>query len=144
MTISFFTNPSPFRLPRSALHSLDDHFLIDQPASLNDCLIVEHHSTVAHRHVIMAAGRALAAALAVWPGREQEIARKHAGCRAGPFWLSAVQAHPVPTSLRIHTPPEMRGSVGIAVFVGRFTVGQPVTHKLSVKTALDFSDVAFA
>src|SRR5262245_33539428 len=54
--------------------SLDDLPGIDDAALVDHHLVVEDHRAVAHRHVVVTAGRALAAALAVRPGREQEVA----------------------------------------------------------------------
>ena len=59
----------------------DAHLLVGEPAALDDHVVVQRDGAVAHRHVIVAFGGALAAALGIRAGGEQEIAGKTA--RAG-------------------------------------------------------------
>src|SRR5712692_7573423 len=57
------------------------HLRVGELAALDDDVVVERDRAVAHGHVVMPLGRALAAALGVGTGREQKISGKAA--RAG-------------------------------------------------------------
>src|SRR5437763_9170614 len=88
----------------SALHALDDHGGVDDAAVLDDHVAVQRDGALAHGHVVVAARGALAAALGVGPGGEQEVAGEAA--RGGPGALGgiAVQGQRVPAALRVEAP----------------------------------------
>ena len=67
--------PKPRRLARDAHNA---HLFVGDFSALDDHVVVERHRAVAHRHVIVALGGALAAALRVRAGREQEVSGKAA------------------------------------------------------------------
>src|SRR5437763_11920004 len=56
-----------------SLFALDAHLVVDDLAALDDDLAVELDRAVAHRHVIVPACIALAAALRVRPGGEKKV-----------------------------------------------------------------------
>ncbi len=122
----------------------NDHLGVNDFALLDDRLAVEREGAVAHRHVVMPAGAAVAAALAVRSGREQEVAGKHP--RGGTHALGrvAIQAEPVPGRLRIEAPAEMRDGIGVAVVGRGLVVVEPVFHQLGVEATADRRDKAVA
>ena len=69
-----------------ALNTCNPHLLVDDPAAVDDHLAVELDGAVAQRHVVVAAGVALAPALRVRTGREKKVARE--GTRGGPVALA--------------------------------------------------------
>src|SRR2546430_16400306 len=91
----------------SPRHERDLHLRIGELAAVDDHVVVERDGAVAHRHVVMAFGRALAAALRVRTGGKQEIAGK--ATRAGMVALGVgpVERDRVPTALRVEPPAEM-------------------------------------
>src|SRR5512145_1137737 len=84
---SIFMPQVPVPRP-STLLARDDLDGIDDPAALDHRRIVEQHGAVAHRHIVVALGRALAAALRIWSGGEQEVPQKSA--RAGMAALGGI------------------------------------------------------
>src|SRR5262245_45243962 len=60
----------------SALHPGDPHLLVGDPAALDDHFPVELHGAVAQRHIVVPARVALAAALRIRTGGEEEVARE--------------------------------------------------------------------
>src|SRR5256885_13981705 len=78
------------RLPLP-LVAFSAHLVVDDLAALDDDLAVELDRAVAHRHVVVPACIALAAALRVRPGREKKIARERARRGAMPLGQVAVQ-----------------------------------------------------
>ena len=99
----------------SARDARDDHRRVDDPALVDDHLAVERDGAVAHRHVVVAPRVALAAALRVRAGREQEVAGKRARRGAVALGLVAVQRDAVPQRLRVEAPAEVRDRVRVAV-----------------------------
>src|SRR2546423_436167 len=92
----------------------------------------------------MAARGALATALGIRAGGEEEVAGKSARGGAVPLRHVAVERDSVPQRLRIHSPAEVRYRVRVAVLWRALPVLEPVAHKLRVHAAFDFDDVAFA
>src|SRR3954468_3380498 len=122
-------------LPLS-LFALNAHLVVDDLAALDDDLAIELDRAVAHRHVVVPACIALAAALRVRPGREKKIARERARCGAMPLGQVAVQGDAVPQRLRIHAPTQMRDRVWIAIGGRGLAVLEPGAHQLGVRAAL--------
>src|SRR5512138_2425093 len=79
----------------------DAHLLVGEFAALDDHVVVERHRAVAHRHVVMALGGALAATLRVRPGGEQKVAGEAAGAGVMPCRLGAVERDRIPAALRV-------------------------------------------
>ena len=93
----------------------DAHLVVGNPPALDDHVVVERHRAVAHRHVVVALGGALAAALRVRAGGEQEIAGKAARAGVVALGIVAVQRDRIPARLRVEAPAEMRDGVAIHV-----------------------------
>ena len=55
-----------------------------------------------------------------------------------------MQAHPIPTSLRIHAPAEMRQRVRILVIFAGFSVFEPLAHQIGIETAVKIDNVTVA
>ena len=114
------------------------------PAALDDHVVVERHRAVAHRHVVVALGGALAAALRVRAGGEQEIAGKAARAGVVALGIGAVQRDRIPARLRVEAPAEMRDGVAVHVVRPRAIAVEPVAHQLGVEAAFDLADEAVA
>ena len=84
----------------SPRHERDLHLRIGELAAVDDHVVVERDGAVAHRHVVMALGGALAAALRVRAGGEQEVAGKTAGTGVVALGVGAVQRNRIPARLR--------------------------------------------
>ena len=102
------------RLARARSHdtlghgdALDPHFRVGDLTFVDDDFVVEHDGAVAHRHVVVTAGRALAAALRVRSGREQEISGEHPRRCPVPLRRVPVHGEAIPARLRIQSPAEM-------------------------------------
>src|ERR1051326_7423562 len=121
---------------KSARDAGDAHLLVGQPAAVDDDVVVERDGAVAHRHVVMPLGGALAAALRVRAGREQEVAGKAAGARVVALRIVAVERDRIPAALRVEPPAEMRDGVTVHVVGARPVAVEPVAHQLWVETAL--------
>src|SRR4051812_41056916 len=127
-----------------SLFALHAHAFVRDLAALDDDLAVELNGAVAHRHVVMPARVALAAALRIRPGGEKEVAGKCARRRTMPLRRIAMQCDAIPERLRVHAPAEVRDRIRIAIGGGRFAVVQPIAHQLRVHAALHIDDVSFA
>src|SRR5262245_30446146 len=95
---------------RDARHA---HLVVDELAALDDHVVVQRHRAITHRHVVVAFGGALAAALRVRPGREQEIAGKAARAGMVPLGIGAVERDRIPAALRVEAPAEMRDGMAV-------------------------------
>src|SRR5713101_3646494 len=62
----------------STRNERDLHLLVGELSALDDDVVVERDRAIAHRHVVVSLGRALAAALRVRAGGEEEISGKAA------------------------------------------------------------------
>src|SRR5712691_11443050 len=122
----------------------DLHLLVGELAALDDHVVVERDRAVAHRHVVMALGGALAAALRVGTGGEQEIAGEAARARMVARRVGAVERDRVPAPLWVEPPAEMRDGVAVHVVGPRLVAVEPVAHQLGVETALDRTDEPIA
>src|SRR5580704_1160035 len=91
----------------SACNTGNAHLFISELAPVDDDVVIERDGTVPHRHIVVSLGRALAAALGIGPGREQEIAGKAARTSMMSFGIGTVECDGVPASLRIEPPAEM-------------------------------------
>src|SRR5262245_28287782 len=120
------------------------HLLVRELAALDDHVVVEGHRAVAHRHVVVALGRALAAALRVRAGREQKISSKAARAGVVALRVGAVERDRVPAPLRVEPPAEMGDRVAIPVVGVRLVAVEPVAHQLGIEPALDLADEAVA
>src|SRR5207248_7640670 len=60
----------------STRHERHLHVRVAQPAMLDDHVVVERHGAVAHRHIVMSLGRALATALRVGRSEERRVGRE--------------------------------------------------------------------
>ena len=90
------------------------HLRVGELAALDDDVVVERDRAVAHGHVVMPLGRALAAALGVGTGREQKISGKAARAGVVALRIGAVERDRIPASLRVEPPAEMRDRVTVA------------------------------
>src|SRR5262245_36578502 len=88
----------------SARDARDAHLLVGEFAPVDDDVIVERDRAVAHRHVVMTLGGALAAALRVRSGREQEVPGKAARAGVVARGIVATKRERVPPPLRIEAP----------------------------------------
>src|SRR5688572_11413850 len=127
-----------------ALYPLNLQFFLDDAAALDYDLAVQRHRAVAHRHVVMPARIALAAALRIRPGGEEEISREGARRSALALGQVAVQRNAVPQRLRVHAPAQVRHRVRVAILRRTPAVVQPVAHQLGVRAAVDLDDMALA
>src|SRR5262245_6064147 len=100
------------RLPRD---TRDLHLLVGEAAALDDHVVVERDRAVAHRHIVVALGGALAAALRIRAGGEQEVAGEATRAGVVALRIGAVERDGVPASLRIEAPAEMRDGVPVHV-----------------------------
>src|SRR5687767_3597817 len=87
---------------------IDFHLLVHDPAALDHDFSIEGDGAVAHRHVVMAARIALAAALRVGTGGKEEIPGERPRSGAMALRVVAVECDAVPEGLRIHAPAEVR------------------------------------
>src|SRR5262245_61060039 len=126
----------------SARNECHLHLLVREPATLDDHVVVEGHRAVAHRHVVVALGRALAAALRVRAGREQEISGEATGAGVVALRVGAAERDRVPAPLRVEPPAEMGDRVAVHVVGMRLVAVEPVAHQLGVEAALDPPDKA--
>src|ERR1700751_5409040 len=101
------------------------HLRVGELAALDDDVVVERDRAVAHGHVVMPLGRALAAA----PG-------------VGALRIGAVERNRIPASLRVEPPAEMRDRVTVEIVGARLVALEPVTHELGIEPALDLADEA--
>src|SRR5262245_45999352 len=120
------------------------HLLVRELAALDDHVVVEGHRAVAHRHVVVTLGRALAAPLRVRAGREQEISGEAARAGMVALRVGAVERDRVPAPLRVEPPAEMGDRVAIPVVGVRLVAVEPVAHQLGIEPALDLADEAVA
>ena len=81
------------------------HLVVGEFAALDDHVVVERDGAVAHRHVVMALGGALAAALRVRPGGEQEIAGEAARAGVVALRIGAVERDRVPAACGLRPQP---------------------------------------
>src|SRR5215510_1140306 len=122
----------------------DLHLLVGKAAAVNDDVVVEGDRAIAHRHVVVTLGGALAAALRVRPGGEQEIAGEAARAGMMALRVGTVESYGVPPALRIEPPAEMRDRMPVHVVgMGAIAV-EPVAHQLGVEPAGDVADEAVA
>src|SRR5687768_2123887 len=104
--------PSECALARDAC---DAHLVVGEPALVDDDVVVKGDGAVAHRDVVMPLGGALAAALRIGAGREQEIPGKAARTGVVAPGIVAPERDRVPAPLRIEAPAEMRDGVAVHV-----------------------------
>src|SRR5947208_10476629 len=90
----------------SPRHERDLHLRVGELAAVDDHVVVERDGAVAHRHVVMALGGALAAALRVRAGGKQEIAGEAARAGVVALGIGAMKRERVPATLRIEPPAE--------------------------------------
>src|SRR4051812_25495513 len=128
----------------SARDPHDAHLLVGKLAALDDHVVIERHRAVAHRHVVMALGGSLAAALGVRPRREQEVAGKAARACMMPLGVGAVERDRIPAALRIKSPAEMRDGMAVHVVGVGLVAVEPVAHQLGVEPPFDLADEAVA
>ena len=60
--------PKERKVHWSTRHECNLHLIVGEPSTFDNDVIVERDRAIAHRHVIMALGAALAATLRVWSG----------------------------------------------------------------------------
>src|SRR6266508_2224949 len=128
----------------STRHEGDLHLLVGELAALDDHVVVERDGAVAHRHVVVALGGALAAALRVGAGGEQEIAGEAARAGVVALGVGAAERDRVPAALRVEPPAKMRDGVAVEVVGARLVAVEPVAHQLGVEAALDLADKTVA
>src|SRR5262249_48156556 len=108
--------PTPARhRAASSRDARDPHPVVGELAAVDHDVVVERHRAVAHRHVVMSLGGALAAALRVRPGGALEISRKSARAPVAALGIAAVERVRIPAPLRIETPAEVRDRVSVHV-----------------------------
>src|SRR5262249_52861851 len=107
------------------------HLRVGELAALDDDVVVEPDRAVAHGHVVMPLGRALAATLGVGTGREQKISSKAARASVVALRVGAVKRDRVPPPLRVEPPAEMRDGVAVEVVRARLVALEPVAHDLA-------------
>src|SRR5215471_3298396 len=137
--------PAP---PPQVLGSTGDagnaHFFVGEAALVDDDVVVECDRAVTHRDVIVSLGRALAAALRIGPGREQEIAGEATRARVMPCRIGAIECDRIPASLWVQPPPKMRDCMSVHVLrIGAIAL-EPVIHELGIEAPLDVADEAVA
>src|SRR5215831_12168985 len=120
------------------------HLRVGELAAFDDHVVVERNRAVAHRHVVMPLGRALAAALGVGTGREQKISGKAARAGVVALGVGAVERDRVPAPLRVEPPAEMRDGMTVEVVRARLVAFEPIVHELGIEPALDLADETVA
>src|SRR5262245_56185879 len=120
------------------------HLRVGELAALDDDVVVERDRAIAHGHVVMSLGGALAAALRVGTGREQKISGKAACAGVVALRVGTVERDRVPAPLRVEAPAEMRHGMAVEVVRARLVALEPVAHELGVEAALDLADEAVA
>src|SRR5262245_38534482 len=120
------------------------HLRVGELAALDDHVVVERDRAVAHGHVVMSLGRALAAALGVGTGREQKISGKAARAGVVARGVGAVERDRVPAPLRVEPPAEMRDGMTVEVVRARLVALEPVVHELGIEPAFDLADETVA
>src|ERR1700730_15018018 len=120
------------------------HLRVGELAALDDDVVVERDRAVAHGHVVMPLGRALAAALGVGTGREQKISGKAARAGVVALRVGAVERDRIPASLRVEPPAEMRDRVTVEVVGVRLVALEPIAHELGIEAAFDLTDKTVA
>src|SRR6266478_5218527 len=120
------------------------HLRVGELAALDDDVVAERDCAVAHGHVVMPLGRALAAALGVGTGREQKISGKAARAGVVALRVCAMKGDRVPASLWVEPPAEMGDRVTVEIVSARLVALKPVTHELGIEPALDLADEAVA
>src|SRR5262245_18624339 len=120
----------------------DLHLLVGEPAALDDHVVVERDRAVAHRHVVVPLGGALAAALRVRAGGEQEVAGEAARAGVVAHRVGAVERDGVPAALRVEAPAEMGDGVAVHIVRVRLVAVEPVAHQLGVEAAFDLANKA--
>src|SRR6266699_517080 len=120
------------------------HLRVGELAALDDDVVVERDRAVAHGHVVMPLGRALAAALGVGTGRKQKISGKAARAGVVALRVGAMKRDRVPASLRVEPPAEMGDGMTVEVVGVRLVALEPVAHELGIEAALDLADEAVA
>src|SRR5271166_266235 len=128
----------------SSWHEFDLHLLVGELSVRDDDVVVKRDRAVAHRNVIVSLGGALAAALRVGAGREQEIAGEAARAGVVAPRIGAIKRDRVPASLRVEAPAKMRDRVSVHVVGVRPVAFQPIAHQLGIKAAFDAADEAVA
>src|SRR5260370_14963689 len=132
------------RFIASTRHERDLHLLVGEPSALDDDVVVECNRAVAHRHVVVPLGGALAAALRVRAGGEQEISGKAARAGVVTRRIGAIERDRVPAGLRIEPPAEVGDRMPVHVVRSRLVSLEPVAHQLGIETALDAADESVA
>src|SRR5262245_133669 len=120
------------------------HLRVGELAAFDDDVVVERDRAVAHGHVVMPLGRALAAALVVGTGREQKISGKAARAGVVALRIGPVERDRVPAPLRVEPPAEMRDRMTVEIVRARLIALEPVAHELGVEPALDLADETVA
>src|SRR5262249_13639045 len=111
------------------------HLRVGDLAALDDDVVVERDRAIAHAHVGMSLGGALAAARRVGPGREQKISGQ-AACAGGlALRVGTVERDRVPAPLRVEAPAEMGHGMAVEVVRARLVALEPVAHELGVEAA---------
>src|SRR5204863_6214259 len=110
----------------SARNECDPHLLVGEFSAFDNHVVVERYGAVAHRHVIVAFGGTLAAALGVRAGGEQEIAGKAARAGMVAHGVGTVERDGVPAPLRVESPTEMGDGVAIHVVGMRLVAVEPI------------------
>src|SRR5271165_948682 len=128
----------------SAGHELYLHLLVGELSALDDDVVIESDRAVAHRDVVVAPGRALAAALGVRAGGEQEIPGEAAGAGMVTHRIGAVERDGVPAALRVEPPAKMGDGVPVHVVRPRLVRVEPIAHQFGVEPARDAADEAVA
>src|SRR5215470_4318546 len=91
------------------------HLRVGELAAFDDDVVVERDRAVAHGHVVVPLGRALATTLGVGAGREQKISGKAARAGVVALRVGAVERDRIPAPLRVEPPAEMRDRVTVEV-----------------------------
>src|SRR5262249_41683443 len=120
------------------------HLRVGELPALDDDGVVERDRAVAHRHVVMPLGRALAAALGVGTGREQKISGEAARAGVVALRIGAVKRDRVPAPLRVEPPAEMRDRMTAEIVGVRLVALEPVAHEFGIEAALDLTNEAVA
>src|SRR5215472_4183565 len=120
------------------------HLRVGELAAVNSHVVVERDRAVAHRHVVVPLGRALATALGVGTGREQKISGKAARAGMVALRVGAVERDRVPAPLRVESPAEMRDRMTVEVVGVHLVALEPVAHELGIEAALDLADETVA